>query len=153
MSKDRRARERGVTLVELMIVVVVVAILASIAVPSYRSYLLRAQRTDATSQLLRIRTAQEKFFLQNNAYATAGQMTAAPPAGLGLDAISEHGYYDLTVAIPDPARPGVVSYLATATARGAQVNDQQCQTFTVNDLGTKMAMDGASTNTTATCWR
>ncbi len=144
---------RGVTLIELMIVVIVVAILASIAVPSYRSYMLRAQRTDATTQLLRIRSAQEKFFLQNNAYATAAQLSNAPPAGLGIAGISEHGHYDLGVASPDPARVVVPSYLATATVRGAQVSDGPCQTFTVNDLGVRTAADGSSADTTAQCWR
>jgi type IV pilus assembly protein PilE len=56
-----RSRERGVTLLELMAVVVIIGILASIAIPSYRSYLLRAQRTGGTAALLRIAAAQEKF--------------------------------------------------------------------------------------------
>ena len=64
------ARQRGVTLIELMIVVVVLAILGSISVSTYRRYMLRANRTDATTMLLRIQVAQEKFFLQNNGYAT-----------------------------------------------------------------------------------
>ena len=88
---------QGFSLIELMIVVLVIAIIASIAVPSYRSYVLRAQRTDATSALLRVRSTQEKFFLQNQRY-----MTPAELAALALNA-SEHGYYTIASAVPDPS--------------------------------------------------
>jgi len=43
--------------VELMIAVVIAAILAAIAIPGYRSYVQRAQRTEAKSALLRIQVA------------------------------------------------------------------------------------------------
>ena len=77
-----RPTQNGVTLIELLTVIVVIGILASIAVPSYRNYLIRAQRTEATTALLNLQAAQEKFYLQNNAYTD--QVAAAPPAGLGL---------------------------------------------------------------------
>ena len=44
----------GVTLIELMIVIVILGILASVAFPAYRNYAIRADRTEATSALLRI---------------------------------------------------------------------------------------------------
>src|SRR5437763_16809045 len=78
----RPHRMRGMTLIELMVVVAIVAILASLAVGSYRRYVLRANRTDATSALLRIQVGEEKYFLQNNAYTI--NATAQPPTGLGV---------------------------------------------------------------------
>ena len=56
---------------ELLTVVVVVAILASLAVPSYRRYLIRAQRSDATTALLRMAASQEKHVPQYGVYVTA----------------------------------------------------------------------------------
>ncbi len=146
-------RTRGVTLIELMIVVVILAIIASIAVPSYRSYLLRAQRSDATAALLRVRTAQEKFFLQNNVYADDAELSVAPPNGLGIDATTEHGHYQLNLETPDPDRPGIVSFRVTATATGGQTDDGACRTFTVNDQGERTASDSGGTDNTAKCWR
>jgi type IV pilus assembly protein PilE len=143
-------RSRGVTLIELMIVVVVVAILASIAVPSYRNYVLRAQRTEGTSALLRVRAAQEKFFLQNNRYATNAELATAPPGGLGIAATTESNLYALTVTTPDPTPgAGAVSFRVTATAAGAQLKDAPCQTFTLNDQGVRTSAPSAIT----TCWR
>jgi type IV pilus assembly protein PilE len=63
-----RFNSRGVTLIELMIVIIVVAVLASIAIPSYRQYVLRSHRTEAKAALMNVAAAQEKFYLQNNTY-------------------------------------------------------------------------------------
>jgi type IV pilus assembly protein PilE len=137
-----RMYQRGVTLLELMVVLVIVGILASIAVPSYRNYVLRAQRSDATSALLRVASAQEKFYLQNNTYATTAQLTA-----LGVTA-TEHGWY--TVAIGNPSATG---YTATATAPAAspQFRDTGCRTFTIDQSGTRGAGDsGGTSNSTIT---
>ncbi len=132
------------TLIELMIVVVIVGILASIAVPSYRNYVLRAQRTDAKTALLRVAAAQEKFYLQNNTYASDAQIALAPPAGLGIAATTEHGWY--TVAIGTTlglAQDFTVT--ATPVAGGPQATDSHCATFAVTSTGAKSA-------TNNDCW-
>src|SRR5205085_1169750 len=115
-------RMRGVTLIELMVVLAIVAILASLAVASYRRYVLRANRTDATSALLRIQVGEEKYFLQNNAYTI--NATAQPPTGLGVASPTPNGFYNITVG-PDPNSTNNIatSFLATATAKGTQTQD------------------------------
>ena len=140
-------RMRGVSLIELMTVVMVVAILATIAVQSYRGYLLRAHRTDATTSLLRIQVAEEKYFLQNNTYTT--NLAAAPPTGLGVVSPTQNGYYTLAVG-PDPNSTNAIatSFLATATPAGGQVKDKACPSLTINDQGQK----GPATTAT-TCWK
>lgn len=146
-----RSRESGVTLLELMAVVVIIGILASIAIPSYRTYLLRAQRTDATTALLRVAAAQEKFYLQNNTYASDDLLTKAPPDGLGISQ-TEHDYYALKITKEDNL---TVDYVVTATARsgGAQSKDSQCVTFTIDQAGTRKAADAGDADTTGNCWR
>lgn len=146
-----RSRERGVTLLELMAVVVIIGILASIAIPSYRTYLLRAQRTDATAALLRVAAAQEKFYLQNNTYAGDDLLAKAPPDGLGI-ANTEHDYYTLKITKEDNL---TVDFVVTATAKsdGAQGKDSQCVTFTIDQAGTRKAADKADVDTTGNCWR
>jgi type IV pilus assembly protein PilE len=146
-----RSRERGVTLLELMAVVVILGILASIAIPSYRSYLLRAQRTDATSALLRIAAAQEKFYLQNNTYASNDLRDDAPPAGLGIDK-TEHDYYTLEIAAGGNLTLGFTA-TATQKAGGPQEKDKDCKTFTITQAGTRTAINQSDADSTATCWR
>ncbi len=144
-------RQSGVTLMELLTVVTVVAILASLAVPSYRRYLLRAQRSDATTALLRLQSAQEKHFLQYGVYVTA---TASIPnshasGGLGLPANSERGFYALAVA------PTATGYTATATpvAGGGQSDDTACVSFSIPEAGVKQAFNSASVDKTTECFR
>ena len=67
-------RTAGVTLLELMAVVMVIGVLAVIAVPSYRQYVLRAQRTEAKSALLQLATNQERFYLASRTYGTVANL-------------------------------------------------------------------------------
>lgn len=142
------ARHRGVTLIELMIVLIVIGVLAAIAVPAYRSHVLRVQRTDATAALLRIQSAQEKFFVQNGRYAT--DLVAQPSAGgLGLSNRSERGGYSLSVALT------ATGYFATAfaIATAAPAEDLRCQTFKITDAGVRSAFDERAVDRTSECWR
>jgi len=138
----------GFSLIELMIVVVIVAIIASIAVPSYRSYLLRAQRSDGKTELLRINAAQEKFFLQNRRYATDAELDLAPPGGLGIARTSEHGHFALD--LPNVAG---TTFTARATAIAEQLDDKACRTFTVDNLGQKGATNAAGADNKVACWK
>lgn len=141
---------RGVTLIELMIAMVIMGVLAAIAVPSYGSYVLRSNRTEGTAALLQVRIAQEKFFLQNNRYATNAELPAAPPNGLGVAATTQNGFYTLAVTIPDPAPgAGAISFRVAAAAAGRQTKDTSCTGFTLNDQGAR----GSSPGAVATCWK
>lgn len=144
MNKARMSARRsmlGVTLLELMAVVMVIGVLGVIALPSYRQYVMRAQRTEAKNALLRLQVNQERFYLANRTYS-------GDPVALGFpDSISERGTYSLSIDGANAA-----GYLATATPReGGAVDmreDDQCTTFTINAQGIKDA-----TGTTAdTCW-
>jgi type IV pilus assembly protein PilE len=139
------AKQHGVTLIELMIVIVVVAILAGVAVPTYRNYLLRTNRTEATMALLRVQTAQEKFYLQNNRYADDDELEDAPPNGLGVPARTPNGYY--TIVIDQYAEDGT-TYRAVATAAAGQTKDvAACQTLSINQDGARSPSQDSG------CWR
>lgn len=66
----------GFTLIELMITVAIIGILAAIALPSYRDYILRGQIVDATNGLSVLRANMERQFQDNRTYATVGAFTS-----------------------------------------------------------------------------
>jgi type IV pilus assembly protein PilE len=61
----------GFTLIELMITVAVVAILATVALPSYRDYVIRGRIPEATNNLASMRVKLEQFFQDNRTYVGA----------------------------------------------------------------------------------
>lgn len=61
---------KGLTFIELIIVIAVVAILAAIAIPIYTSYMQRARRTDAKTALEQLRAAQEMRRAEQGSYST-----------------------------------------------------------------------------------
>jgi len=147
----KKRNQSGVTLLELLTVVVIIGVLTSVAIPSYRRYTMRAQRSDATAALLRIAAAQEKFYLQNNTYTTT---VGAGGLNLGGTTNSERGWYSWTIAAPAGLTIGT-GYLATASAIAgqAQATDTDCATFTVRETGERGAANSGGTSNTAACWR
>ncbi|HZR04055.1 MAG TPA: type IV pilin protein [Burkholderiales bacterium] len=73
----------GFTLVELLITIAIVSILAAIALPSYRDYVIRGQLTEAFNTLAAQRVKMEQFFQDNRTYVNAcnaGSIAQTPTA-------------------------------------------------------------------------
>ena len=64
-----QSKQRGFTLIELMVVVIIVAVLAAIALPAYQNQVIRGHRAAAKSAMLDIANRQEQFLLANRKYA------------------------------------------------------------------------------------
>lgn len=135
----------GFSLTELMIALAIISILAAIALPSYRQYVIRSNRGDATQALLRLAAEQERYYLAHNTYAsTIGE------GGLNVSATSEHGWYKLTISDGNAN-----NFVAEASPAGdsPQKNDSECQTFEIDADGRKTATDANGAATDDICWR
>ena len=63
-------KDKGFSLIELMIVVVIIGIIASVAVPSYQRNVLKSGRGEGMSALLDVMRAQENFFANEFTYTS-----------------------------------------------------------------------------------
>ena len=144
-------RQQGVTLIELVVVMIIIGILAAVAIPSYRSYVLRSQRSDAKDALLALATQQEKHYLQCNTYGTL--IAAATNCAAGEvqgTAASKNGWYTLAIVAGNAT---TFTVRATAVNGQNQWQDTACRDFTVTQANVRTARDSGTADNSAECWR
>jgi len=158
-SHDSRAglhwaatRDRGFTLIELMITVVIASILMTIAFPVYLHQIRESRRTDARSALLDLASREERYYATNNVYTDVA-------ANLGYTAwpqVVGSGYYDVNqptnINAPTATSPATFTLSATPIAGKGQDRDSDCQTFTVTQAGQESSTNSASADSSSTCW-
>ena len=139
------ARSRGMTLIELMIVIAVLALLGGIAIPSYQAYVMKARRADARGALTNAAQMLERYATENAAagYSTATLSNTAGPTVV-YSSRSENAHYNLSFTAQS-----VSAYTLKATPAGAQATDP-CGSFTLNQTGTRGVTGGSLTK--EQCW-
>ena len=143
-------KQRGITLLELMVVVAIVAILSSFAYPSYMRYVTNSKRTAATSTLLQVADRQQQFFMDNKSYAN--DMTALGFAANPL-VIADDGT-DTVAGDPDAVYSISLSNLTatTYTVTAAPVHkqlerDTKCGSMIIDQAGARSTSTGDDS-----CW-
>ncbi len=131
------ARQNGVTLIELIIVVAIIGILATVVVPGYSRYITEQRRLDA------------HHLLQANAQRLQRCLTLVGAYNGGCNIITEssEGHYTLT-APNIILTPQTWTLRATPATDSPQQKDTDCKTITLNHIGTR----GATGDDTTTCW-
>ena len=112
----RKGKQNGFTLIELMVTVAIVGMLASIAYPSYTSYIIKGNRSAAQAQMLDIANRQQQLLLANRAFAST---TTLNSSGYMLPSTLTGKY---THAV-DVGTGTVPSFTITFTATGNQTSD------------------------------
>jgi len=124
-------KERGFTLIELMIVVGIISIIAAIAIPSYNDYVRRSQLTEAFNNLSAYRVKMEQYYQDNRSYANAGGT-----CGAGSPAAADVKYFAYVCAL-NTTGGAAAGQSYTMTATGAAASNVAGFTFTINEQNTK----------------
>jgi type IV pilus assembly protein PilE len=135
--------EAGFTLLELMVVVAIIGILASVAIPYYKSYLETTRMEAAKSAMQALAASEQKYYATYNVYTAnpnyLGYGNAAFPVPIPN---STEDYYSLTLSLFN----GGTGYTITAAPTPAQAADQ-CGTLSLTNLGI-----GSSSGPNTNCW-
>ena len=137
---------RGFSLIELMIAVAIIAILAAIGYPSYQNSVQKSRRADGRAALQEAAARQERIYTESNTYSDDLSKLVTNADGSS----SQEGYYAITVNLSCGRTISNTTYYScfalTATAQGAQSNDTDCATMTLNHVGAKGSTGGGE------CW-
>jgi type IV pilus assembly protein PilE len=137
-------RERGFTLMELIIAMVIIGILAAIAIPNYTAYIARGHRSEARSALLEGANWMERWRTERGRYDDPANANNPPPT-FPWAQVPRTGTARYTIAVA--ATP--VAYTITATAVGQMAGDA-CTTLTIDQAGARN-FTGAS-GSQEVCW-
>ena len=118
-----RLKQRGFTLTELMVTIMVIGILGAIAIPTYRTYIMKANRSDAKIALTNYAQQLERCFTTSQTYVGCVVLPSASP----------QGFYTVDWDLG----PAATTYRLKATPVGNQANDTQCGTFKLDQANVR----------------
>lgn len=145
MAQTRPAA--GFTLIEVAIALAVVAITTTLAMASYRGYLLRAYRVEAVQALLAAAAEQEKFHLAHGRYGDRlDAAVGSEPPGLPVASRTPRGRYRLVVEAADASAFRIVAQVAN------ERDDPLCLRMFIDESGRRGASDAAGGDSTIKCW-
>ena len=127
-------KDRGFTLIELMISVAVIGLLAAVAIPSYTDYVKRGKRAEARAEMLKTEGWLERFYSENNRYdlSTAAGTNPAFAGRFFNPSTSVGANYTVTLVV------AATAYTVTAAPINSMLNDK-CGSYVKTNVGSLTA--------------
>jgi len=122
-------RIRGLTLIEIMVVVAIIGILASIALSMYQDNVLKSRRRTAQSCLAEQAQFMERYYTTNTGNPLSYTGASLPTSACLTDLAS---YYSISLTTQQAQ-----AFTLTATASGSQTGDTTCTNLTLDQSATR----------------
>ena len=133
-------KQKGFTLIELMVVVAIIGIVTAIALPMYSNYLTRGKLTEASTNLANYNIQMEQYYQDNRSYASGNACGVALPTGK---------YFTYTCALGSTTD----SFTATAASNsGVGLGNSGDYTYTVNSSNNQATTKFAGSAVSYSCW-
>lgn len=140
-----QTKNKGFTLIELMIVIAIVAILASIALPSYNAYVQRGRIAEAPGVMANFRVQMEQFFQDSLNYGVA----TTSPCGVANPIAPAARFFTYNCVVGATNQ----TYILTATSAVSQgLGPAGAYVYTVNQANARTTTRYNNIAQTATCW-
>jgi general secretion pathway protein G len=111
----RSSRQRGFTLIELMVVISIIVILMSVAIPRYQASILRARETVLRDDLYTLRSVIDQYTLDKQKapqslqdLVDAGYLKTLPMDPFTNSRESWVPVTDDSIMSPDQSQPGII---------------------------------------------
>ena len=143
-------KQRGFTLIELMVTVAVIAILATIAYASYGAYVKRGYRSEAKSALLQDATILERNFTTANRYDQDSGGNAMNTQIIQYAPTSGTHVYQISVSYN--TTPAMDFTLTAQPLSGGPMANDECGSFTLTNAGAQGLSGNTGSTTAADCW-
>ena len=92
MNNQNKKKNKGFTLIEILVVVLIIGILAAIALPKYQLAVEKSRMQEALVNLKTIAQANDVFFMINGRYANANEISKLDISIPG-EIITQNGIY------------------------------------------------------------
>jgi len=143
-------RNKGFTLLELMVVVAIIGIIAAVAYPSFIKSGYKGRRADAKTALTQISQVLERCYANYGVYnsGNCGPNISGNPQNLTAGYTSAKGYYTISGTTTGTS----YTVVATAVSGGAQANDTGCTILTLTSAGQQGSGSSTATTDAGGCW-